>query len=124
MSTTFTESIIEAAALNWLADLGWHVAYGPNIAPDAPNAERTNYGQVMLEQRVRASLARLNPDRPAGALGDAFRKLTRPEGSTLEDRNRAFHRMVVDGITVEHRTNDGRVRGAQARVIDFVSRAE
>ena len=119
MSTTFTESIIEAAALNWLADLGWHVAYGPNIAPDAPNAERTNYGQVMLEQRVRASLARLNPDRPAGALGDAFRKLTRPEGSTLEDRNRAFHRMVVDGITVEHRTNDGRVRGAQARVIDF-----
>ena len=116
---TITEHDVEHTALDWLADLGWQVAYGPNIAPGVPNAERTDYGQVMLEQRVRASLARLNPDRPAGALGDAFRKLTRPEGSTLEARNRAFHRMVVDGITVEHRTNDGRVRGAQARVIDF-----
>ena len=37
----------------------------------------------------------------------------------MEARNRAFHRMVVDGVTVEHRTGDGSIRGAQARVIDF-----
>ena len=27
--------------------------------------------------------------------------------------------MLVDGVTVEHRANDGAVRGAQARVVDF-----
>ena len=59
------------------------------------------------------------PDLPAAALEDAFRKLTRPEGSTLEARNRAFHRMVADGVTVEHRTDNGAIRGAQTRVIDF-----
>ena len=56
---------------------------------------------------------------PGQALDDAYRKLTRPEGSTLEARNRAFHRMLVDGVTVEYRNAEGMVRGAQARVIDL-----
>ena len=47
---------------------------------------------------------RLNPILPVDALDDAFRKLTQPEGSTLEARNRAFHRILVDGVTVEYRT--------------------
>ena len=38
------------------------------------------------------------------ALDDAFRKLTRPEGSTVEARNRAFHRLLVEGVTVEYET--------------------
>ena len=98
---------------------GWNVARGPDIAPGAPSAERNDYGEVLLARRLRDALARLNPDLPAAALEDAFRKLTRPEGSTLEARNRAFQRMAVDGVTVEHRTDNGAIRGAQARVIDF-----
>ena len=117
--TSFTESAVEEAALDWLADLGWQIAYGSDIAPDTPGAERTDYGQVMLEQRLRDSLARFNPDLPAEVLDDAFRRLAHPEGPTLETRNRAFHRMLVDGITVEYRASDGAVRGAQAGVLDF-----
>ena len=113
------ESTVEDAALAWLKSLGWNIAQGPNIAPDTPGAERTDYGQMVLEQRLRDALARLNPDLPAAALDDAFRKLTRPEGPALEIRNRAFHRMIVDGVTVEYRTDEGVVRGAQASVIDF-----
>ena len=119
MSERFTESVVEDAALGWLKSLGWSIVHGPDIAPDTLNAERTDYGQVVLEQRLRHSLARLNPDLPAGALEDAFRKLTRPEGPTLETRNRAFHRMLVNGVTVEYRTSEGAVRGAQSRVLDF-----
>ena len=73
----------------------------------------------MLERRLRDSLDRLNPDLPATALEDAFRKLNHPEGPTLETRNRAFHRMLVEGVTVEYRADDGAIRGAQARIIDF-----
>ena len=115
----FTESTVEQAALEWLESLGWSIAHGPDIAPGVPGAERTDYGEVVLTRRLRDALARLNLDLPAAALEDAFRKLTRPEGSTLEARNRAFHRMAVDGVTVEHRTDNGAIRGAQARVIDF-----
>ena len=117
--TTLTEADVEAAALDWLAALGWQVAHGPDIAPATPNAERTAYGQVVLERRVQDSLAELNPRIPPSALDDAFRKLTRSEGATLEARNRAFHRMLVEGVTVEYRADGGATRGAQVKVIDF-----
>ena len=114
-----SESDVETAALEWLAALGWRMAHGPDIAPDTPRAERDNYGQVVLEGRLWASLAGLNPSLPASALLDALRKLAHPEGATLEARNRDFHRMLVSGVTVEYRTADGVIRGEQARVIDF-----
>ena len=114
-----SESVVEQAALAWLESLGWFVAHGPDIAPDAPGAERGDYDAVVLEGRLRAALDRLNPELPVEALDDAYRKLTRPGGATVEARNRAFHRMVVDGVTVEHRTHDGHIRGAQVRVLDF-----
>ena len=95
------------------------MAHGPDIAPDTPSAERNDYGQVVLERRLCDALAELNSSLPASALDDAFRKLTCPEGATLEARNRAFHRMLVEGVTVEYRDTDGRVRGDQVRVIEF-----
>ena len=117
--TTITEADVERAALGWLAGLGWGIAHEPDIAPDAPGAERTDYSQIVLERRLLDALALLNPTLPADALDDAHRKLTRPEGSTLEARNRAFHRMLVDGVTVEHRDGEGRIRGAQVQVVEF-----
>ena len=114
-----TESTVEAAALTWFENLGWNVTHGPDIAPDTPNTERADYGEVLLEARLRAALARLNPDLPDDALEDALRRLTRPTGATLEARNRDFHRMLVAGVTVEYPDEDGRVRGGQVRVLDF-----
>src|SRR5574337_1324671 len=117
--TSFTESIVEQAALAWFESVGWQVRNGAEIAPGEPAAERDDYGQVFLAQRLREALARLNPALHAEALADAFRKLTRPEGADLIVRNRALHRLLVDGVTVEYRDGDGNIRGAQARVIDF-----
>ena len=115
----FTESVVEEAALSWFGNIGWRIAHGPEIAPDMPASERRDYGEVVLAQRLRDALARLNPALPAEALDDAYRKLTRPEGADLIQRNRALHRLLVDGVTVEYRDAEGAIRGAQARVIDF-----
>ena len=117
--TTLSESTVESAALEWLSTLGWQTAHGPDIAPDTPGAERAAYGQVVLEQCLREAFSRLNRSLPASALDDALRRLTHPEGATLEARNRSFHRMLVAGMTVEYRPPDGNIRGEQARVIDF-----
>ena len=99
----FSESVIEQAAIAWLESTGWRVRNGAAIAPGEPAAERDDYGQVVLTQRLRDALARLNPALPAEALDDAFRKLTRPEGAELVVRSRALHRLLVDGVTVEYR---------------------
>ena len=118
-SAPFTESEVEDAALEWLGSLGWKVVHGPGIAPHAAGAERTDYSEVVLEHRLRNALDRLNPALPDEALDDAFRKLTRPEGTTLETRNRALHWMLVDGVTVEYRTAGGTLRGSQVSVLDY-----
>src|SRR5687768_10952435 len=117
----FTESVVEDAALDWLEALGYTVLHGPGMAAGEPAAERSdpNYRDVMLERRIRQALIRLNPDLPADALEDAWRKLTRVDAPSLVEKNRAVHRMLVDGIPVEYRRKDGSIAGAQARVIDF-----
>ena len=117
--TTLTEADVEQIALDWLQSTGWTITHGPDIAPDTPDAERSSYDQVVLEQRLHDALADLNSDLPNPALDDAFRILTHPEGASLEARNRAFHRLLVNGVTVEYPSNDGSIRGAQARVVDF-----
>ncbi|HSV74415.1 MAG TPA: type I restriction endonuclease subunit R [Chthonomonadales bacterium] len=126
MNRGFTESVVEEAARACLRSAGWLVRSGAGKPPAGgtlalalSQGERANYGEVVLAQRLRDALARLNPALPAEALEEAFRKLTRPEGTDLIQRNRALHRLLVDGVTVEYRATDGAIRGAQARVIDF-----
>jgi type I restriction enzyme R subunit len=89
VTSPFTESIVEQAALAWLKSVGWSVRHGAEIAPGELAAERSDYGQVVLEQRLRDALAQLNRGLPAEALNDAFRKLTRPESAEPSARNRA-----------------------------------
>ncbi len=113
------ESVVEEAALAWLENLGWVVRPGREFAPEEPDEERQSYEQVVLEDRLRQALIQLNPVLPIKAIEDAFRKLTRPEGPTLETCNRAFHRMLVDGMTVEFRREDGSIGGTQVRVLDY-----
>ena len=74
---------------------------------------------MVLERRLRDALAQLNPGLPEPGLDDARRKLIRPEGATMETRHREFHRMVVNGVTVEYPVPNGEIRGAQVRVMDF-----
>ena len=54
--TTLTEADVEEAALDWLATIGWDVAHGSDIAPDAPGVERDGYSKVVLERRLRDTL--------------------------------------------------------------------
>jgi type I restriction enzyme R subunit len=110
------ESEVESLALAWLEAAGWQVKH---IAPDGLFAERQGFDQVILEGRLREALGRLNPNLPAEALEDARRKLAQPQGSDLLQQNRASHRLLVNGVTVEYRDAKGDLRGAQVRVIDF-----
>jgi type I restriction enzyme R subunit len=116
-----SESVVEDAALAWLAGVGYAVLHGPEIAAGESGAERSdeNYRDVVLEARLRHALARLNPDLPPEAIDDAYRKLLRNDASAIAERNRALHKMLVDGVPVEFRREDGSVGGAQAQVIDF-----
>lgn len=113
-----SESAVEKAALGWLQETGYLVIGGADMQPGV-NSLRETHEDVLFPTTLREALSRLNPELPAEALDDAGRRLLHPEGRTLEARNRAFHRMAADGVTVEYRDGGGAVRGAQVRVFDF-----
>ena len=119
MSAAFSESIIEQAALAWLESMGYKILSGLEIAPGEPAAERDNYGQVVLEYRLRQALARLNPEVPADALEEAFRKLTRPDSPSLVANNHTLHKYLVEGVPVEYQRKDGSIGGDLVRVFDY-----
>ncbi len=115
----YNEAEVERAALEWFQELGYGLAFGPDIAPTEPSAERTAFGEVVLGGRLRKALKKLNPGLPAEALDEAFRKVTVPQHPSLIANNRAFHRMLVDGIAVECRRNDDSIGAEIVRLIDF-----
>ena len=114
-----TEADVEATALSWLSNLGWQIAYGPDIASDTLGAERTDFTQVVLEERLRTALLNLNPGLPQSALETGLRQLINPEGPTPEARNRSFHSTLVNGVTVPVRRPDGTTSGEPANVVAF-----
>ena len=120
----FYESDVEQAAMEWLSDLEWETAHGPDIAPDGPMPERDNYRQVFLPERLRDALIRINPWLSDEALDDATRRITNPDGPTLEARNRAFHLNLINGVTVDKRFPDGTISGVPAKILDFESPLE
>src|SRR5690625_487415 len=76
-----SEVHLEQAALDWLRELGWSVAHGPDISPpdgQTPGTERDTYRQVVLKGRLREAIRRLNPDIPPGAQDDALRLVLNP----------------------------------------------
>ena len=121
--TNFTESILEQAVLEYLQRLDWQVCFGPTIAPGERSAERADYRDVLLTGRLQAALVRLNPLLPADALDDAFRKVVNLPNlhPALAANNRAFHKMLTDGVDVEYRHRDGHIAGDKALLVDFIN---
>ncbi|NPV81813.1 MAG: type I restriction endonuclease subunit R [Firmicutes bacterium] len=115
----FTESTVEQAALAWLESLGYVILSGPEIAPGELQAEREDYRQVVLKRRLRQALQQLNPQVPADALEEAFRKLTRLDQPSLVADNHTLHRYLVEGVPVEYQRTDGSIMGDLVRVLDY-----
>ena len=117
-----TEDQLEQEALSWLADVGYAYLYGPDLAPDGDRPERQSYQQVLLLERLRHAIARLNPDLPPAALEDAYRQVVDLSIPALLSANRRLHQLLVTGVPVEVQ-NDGETRGDLARLIDWTNSA-
>src|SRR3989339_1159416 len=113
-----TESHIEEAALEILKEQGYKILSGPEIAVDGTTPERNSYQQVILLDRLKEAINRLNPTIPEEAKEDAVKKLTRTESPKLIVNNQRFHDFLVNGVPVEYR-KDGRIKGDIVYLFDF-----
>lgn len=98
---SISESGLEQTALDWFKGLGYQVLHGPDLAPDGDAPERSSYDQVILEGRLRGALERINPAVPASGIDEALRKVLATSTPDLLTNNRAFHRLLTDGVDVE-----------------------
>jgi len=114
----FTETTVEDAALEIFEGLRYTILHGPTIAPGEMFAERANYSDVVLVERLRKALKDINSKIPVEAIEEAIRKVLHPDSPSLIENNRRFHRFLTDGISVEYR-GDGRIVHDQVRLFDF-----
>ena len=93
-----TEDQLEQEALDWLKELGYSVLHGVDIAPDSDSPERKDYRQVLLLDRLRSAIARLNPTIPLVAQEDAIKQIQDLGVPAQLAANKRFHQLLVTGV--------------------------
>lgn len=118
-----SEDQLEQETLGWLAEVGYTPLFGPDLAADGATPERSDYRQVVLIERLRSAIQRLNPHIPLAAREDALGQVLDLGIPALLSANRRFHQLLVGGVPVEVR-RDGETRGDFVRLIDWAESAD
>ncbi|MGE3194828.1 MAG: type I restriction endonuclease subunit R [Microbacteriaceae bacterium] len=114
-----TEAELELLVLEELRQLGWAVAHGPEIDPESDHPGRDDYREVVIAERLRQAVARLNPDLDADAVDDVVNTVGRPESQVVMSENWRVYQLLTQGVPVETRDSDGNLRTVRARLVDW-----
>jgi type I restriction enzyme R subunit len=114
---TITETQIESICLEYLRELGYDFLYGPDISPDGMFPERL-YNEVVLVNRLKNAIDRLNPLISSDAREEALKKVLRTNSTDLLINNETIHQYLTEGIDIEYR-KDGNIRGDKVYLLDF-----
>ena len=112
------EDQVEQIAIGWFKELEYDYLNGYDIAPDGDNPKRDNYQEVLLLERLNTALVKLNPALPLSAIEEAIDRVRKHEHASLIQNNRAFHQLLLEGISVEIKTDDG-TKGEKVKLVDF-----
>ena len=118
-----TEDQLEQETLAWLGAVGYAQLYGRDLTPDGSSPERSDYRQVLLLERLRGAINRLNPGVPLAARDDALKQVADLGIPALLSANRRFHQLLVAGVPVQYQ-KDGETRGDFVRLIDWAEPAK
>ncbi|SFV58981.1 Type I restriction-modification system, restriction subunit R [hydrothermal vent metagenome] len=112
------EEQVEQLAIEWFQALGYNYLHGTDISPDSSYPERSNYQEVLLSNRLYTALVKLNPSLPSSAIDEAVHLLKKPQHTSLIQNNRAFHKLLLQGVAVDIKVDD-EVKGEVVKIIDF-----
>lgn len=117
--SAFNENIVELAALEYFAELGYRTLHGPDIVPGEPGAERDSYEEVFFRGRLRDAIRRINPGTSPALVDEAIKRVRRAESQSPIDENYRLHQLIAEGVPVEHRDADGALRTTRLWLVDF-----
>ena len=113
-----TEDKIETFAIEVLQSMGWEYIHGLAIAPGAEQAERESFEQIILVDRLRKSVAVLNPTIPQDAQEQAIQKVLRIYSPEMLHNNETFHQLLVEKVKIPYQ-QDGFERSYEVALMDF-----
>lgn len=113
-----TENIIEQSAIEILQSQGWEYANGKEISPEGLYCERENFSQIVLLNRLRTAITKINPAIPLDAQEAAVQKVLRIASPDLLHNNEEFHRLLVEKVKIPYQEN-GYERSHEVSLIDF-----
>ena len=116
--TRITESEIEEFTIELLEKQGYLYLYGPDIAPDGNRPERESFESLLLLDRLRNAVDKINTKVPDEVRKDAIKQVQRLNSQELIANNETFHRMLTEGISVSYQ-KDGAERGDLVCLVDF-----
>jgi type I restriction enzyme R subunit len=105
------EEELENLCLDWFREGGWDVLSGTD-------PQRDDYAQVILKHDLEVAFTHINPHLPHECFEQVLSKLTQAESLDLITNNRAFHRLLLEGVPVEYKQND-EAHNDHAFLIDF-----
>ncbi len=116
------DQLVEQPAIGLFAALGWQtVSALEETFGKGGTLGRETKGEVVLVDRLRAALTKLNPALPGEAIQTAIDELARDRSAmSLEAANREIYRLLKDGIPVSlpDRENGGQ-KTERLRVIEW-----
>ena len=118
MSKPITEDIIEQSAIEILQSQGWEYANGKEISPEGLYCERESFSQIILTNRLRKAISKINPHIPKDAQETAIQKILRIYSPVLIHNNEEFHKLLVEKVKVPYQQN-GYERSHEVALIDF-----
>ncbi|MBG9749809.1 DEAD/DEAH box helicase [Bacillus thuringiensis] len=115
----YNEWELESAALEWLEEMDYEIVEGPDIAPDGNYAERESFHDVVLVDRLRDSLQKINPTLERKVIEEAIQKIIANASPNIVLNNKQFHKFVTDGIEIQTQGTDGYNPTVSVYVFDF-----
>lgn len=89
------------------------------LSPDDQEVERPDLREVVMVERLKNAVAKLNPSVSPEAREDAIKKVLNISSTHLVENNEAFHKMLTDGVSVEVSAEQGGTKGEIVHLIDF-----
>ena len=117
-----TEDQLEQETLGWLNEQGYRHVFGPDIAHDGSQPERSSYRDVLLVDRLASAIESLNPHLPLAARDDALAQIKDLGSPALLGANRQFHKLLCTGVPVQYQ-RDGETIGDFVQLIDWANPA-
>ncbi|WP_289060347.1 type I restriction endonuclease subunit R [uncultured Zobellia sp.] len=114
------EDKIEQAFIDHLINQGYTYHYGSDIAPYSDNPQREGFSSVLLEQKVKQALKKLNPSVPESARVEAYQKIVNLGTLDIMENNERFHTLLTNGVTVEY-NKEGKTKGINVQLLDVVN---